>query len=60
VGELQYGIYDDECEGLIYEEINALHGFSEDGDPTDESDQSSDSEENNNHKEDETDARIEV
>jgi len=32
MGELQHGIYADECEDLTYEEINMLHGFGEDGD----------------------------
>jgi hypothetical protein len=31
LGELQHGIYDDECEGLTEEEINAFYGFEEDG-----------------------------
>jgi hypothetical protein len=31
LGELQHGIYDDECEGLTKEEINAFYGFEEDG-----------------------------
>lgn len=31
MGELQHGIYDDECEGLTEEEINAFYGFEEDG-----------------------------
>ena len=32
MGELQHGIYDydDECEGLTEEEINAFYGFAED------------------------------
>lgn len=33
MGELQHGSYDydDECEGLTGEEINAFYGFAEDG-----------------------------
>jgi hypothetical protein len=31
LGELQHGVYDDECEGLTEEEINAFYGFEEDG-----------------------------
>ena len=31
MGELQHGVYDDECEGLTKEEINAFYGFEEDG-----------------------------
>ncbi|KIJ89920.1 hypothetical protein K443DRAFT_56982, partial [Laccaria amethystina LaAM-08-1] len=31
LGELQHGVYDDECEGLREEEINAFYGFAEDG-----------------------------
>jgi len=33
LGELQHGIYDydDECEGLTEEEINAFYCFAEDG-----------------------------
>jgi hypothetical protein len=33
MGEIQHGTYDDECEGLTYEEINALYGFGTNGDP---------------------------
>lgn len=37
MGELQHGIYDDdECEGLMYNEINALYGFDEEGGLVDE------------------------
>ena len=31
MGELQHGIYADECEDLTYKEINEHHGFGEDG-----------------------------
>jgi len=31
LGELQHGVYDDECEDLNEEEINAFYGFEEDG-----------------------------
>lgn len=37
MGELQHGIYDDDWDDdLTYEEINMLHGFSENGDVIDE------------------------
>ena len=32
MGELQYGIYANECEDLTYKEINMLHGFGKDRD----------------------------
>ena len=41
MGELQHDIYDDECEGLTEEEINAFYGFEEDGE-SQVSDESSD------------------
>ena len=31
MGELQHGVYDDECLDLNEEEINAFYGFEEDG-----------------------------
>jgi hypothetical protein len=31
MGELQHGTYDDECEGLTLEEVNAFYDFGEDG-----------------------------
>jgi len=31
LGELEHGVYDDECEGLTEEEINAFYGFEKDG-----------------------------
>ena len=43
MGELQHGAYDDECEGLNEEEINAFYGFEDDGEtqvPDESSDQS--------------------
>jgi hypothetical protein len=66
--ELWQGIYDDECAGLMYEEINALHGFSEEGEPTDkDTDQTSDSDSDleglgdlGNHKETEAEAEIDA
>ena len=33
MGELQHGTYNDECEGLTQEEINAFYGFGKDGEP---------------------------
>ena len=39
MGELQHGIYDDDLDdNFTYEEINTLHGFSENGDVIDEED----------------------
>lgn len=35
MGELQHGVYDDECEGLTEEEINAFYGIAEDGESLD-------------------------
>jgi len=29
MGELQHGIYDDECEGLTHKEINTFYSFGE-------------------------------
>ncbi len=31
MGELQHGVYDDECLDLNEQEINAFYGFEEDG-----------------------------
>jgi hypothetical protein len=31
LGELQHGVYDDECKGLTGEEINAFYDFDNDG-----------------------------
>lgn len=31
MGELQHGVYDDECKGLTGEEINAFYDFDKDG-----------------------------
>lgn len=31
MGELQHGVYDDECKGLTEEEINAFYDFDNDG-----------------------------
>ncbi|KAF8816662.1 hypothetical protein BYT27DRAFT_7004150, partial [Phlegmacium glaucopus] len=33
MGELQYGTYDDECEGLTPEEVNGFYNFGEDREP---------------------------
>ena len=50
MGELQHGVYDDECEGLTEEEINAFYGFEEDGESQvpDESPDRSDEDDNDN------------
>ena len=47
MGELQHGTYDDECDGLTLEEVNAFYGFGEDGEPPadEDSNQLNDSEE---------------
>jgi hypothetical protein len=49
LGELQHGVYDDECEGLTEEEINAFYGFEEDGESQvpDESPDQSDEDDGN-------------
>jgi hypothetical protein len=49
MGELQHGIYDDHDDRddeFTYEEINALHGFSENGDVIDEEEYASDQTDN--------------
>ena len=33
MGQLQHGVYDDECEGLTQEEINAYYDFGHNGEP---------------------------
>ena len=43
MGELEHGTYDDEREGLTHEEVNALFGFEEDGEPIGEGDDQDDS-----------------
>ncbi len=45
MGELQHGIYADECEDLTHEEINVLHGFGEDGELINEEEYSQSDEE---------------
>jgi hypothetical protein len=56
---LQHGFYDDECEGLTPEEINAFYGFSESEGPQD-SDEDSDrsDEEQRDHEESEADTEL--
>ena len=44
MGELQHGFYDDECDGLMYDEINVLHGFGDEGELIDKDDDQDDSE----------------
>jgi hypothetical protein len=50
LGELQHGIYDDECEDLDEDELNAFYGFGEDGKSQglDESSDQSDEDDNDN------------
>jgi hypothetical protein len=50
LGELQHGVYDDECEDLNEEELNAFYGFEEDGElqGLDESLDRSDEDDNDN------------
>jgi hypothetical protein len=38
LGELQHGVYDDECKGLTGEEINAFYDFDNDSDGLADSD----------------------
>ena len=56
MGELQHGVYDDICEGLNEEEINAFYGFEEDG-GSQVLDESSDQSEDNN--DDDSDGSLE-
>lgn len=42
---MQHGFYDDECEGLTPEEINAFYGFSESEEPTNSDEESNQSDE---------------
>ena len=50
MGELQHSIYDDECEDLNEEELNAFYGFEVDEElqGLDESSDQSDEDDNNN------------
>lgn len=50
MGGLQHGVYDDECEGLTGEEINAFYGFEEDEESqvSDESPERSDEDDSDN------------
>ena len=50
MGELEHGVYDDECEGLNEEELNAFYGFKADGESQglDESSDRSDEDDNDN------------
>ena len=56
---MQHGFYDDECEGLTPEEINAFYGFSESKEPQD-SDEDSDrsDEEQGDYEESEADMEL--
>ena len=54
MGELQDRKYNDDYEGLTYEEINALYGFDEDGGLVDDeynSEEEEESDETNNYEE---------
>jgi hypothetical protein len=57
LGELQHGAYDDECEGLNEEEINAFYGFENNGEmhDLDESSDQSDADKD----EDDSDGNLE-
>ena len=64
MGELQHGIYDDECEGLTHEEINTFYGFGEGGelqvgdeDP-DQSEQDQEEDRSDNYKESEANMEL--
>ena len=52
MGELQHGVYDDECLDLNEEEINAFYGFEEDGElqGLDESPDRSDEDDSDNDR----------
>jgi len=52
LGELQHGVYDDECLDLNEEEINAFYGFEEDGElqGLDESPDRSDEDDSDNDR----------
>lgn len=54
MGELQHGAYDDECEGLNEEEINAFYGFEETHELDESSNQSDEDED-----EDDSDGNLE-
>ena len=51
LGELQHGVYDDECEDLNEEELNAFYGFEADEElqGLDESSDQSDEDDNDNN-----------
>jgi hypothetical protein len=61
MGELQYGVYDDECEGLTPEEIDVFYDLNDDQEvqgSDEDSDQSDDSERDDNYEESEADMEI--
>ena len=59
MGELQHGFYDDECEGLTPEEINAFYGLSESEEPQDSNEDTDQSdEEQGDHEESEADMEL--
>ena len=58
MGELEHGVYDDECEGLNEKELNAFYGFEEDEESPgvdESSDRSDDDDDDGNLEELETD-----
>jgi hypothetical protein len=65
MGELQHGVYDDECEGLTIDEINAFYDFDHNGDPVvigedpDQSDRS-DNEEDADENEDSDEEHLDI
>ena len=52
MGELQHGLYNDECEGLTPEEINAFYGFSGSEESQDSDEDSNGSDEQVDHSSD--------
>jgi hypothetical protein len=64
MGQLQHGVYDDECEGLTPEEINAFYGFDEDGglqggdEDSDRSDEEEEEDSGDNYVESEADMEL--
>jgi hypothetical protein len=61
IEELQYGVHDDECEGLTPKEINMFYDLNDDQEvqgSDEESDQLDDSERDDNYEESEADVEM--
>jgi hypothetical protein len=59
LGELQHGVYDDECEDLDEDELNAFYGFEEDGELQGLDESPGQSDDGDNDSDDDSDGNLE-